>query len=226
MRDATCIYDGRVPETRSAQSAATRAYAHTKSAILAGRLAGGSLVSEGEVATELGVSRTPVREAFLRLEAEGWMRLFPKRGALVVPVAPGEQHAVLEARLLVEEHAAAYVVADPVRAAKVAEEMRVALVRQRRAWAAGDHAEFARLDAELHQALVRRGGNDLLGTFYLTLQERQERMTRGSLRVMPAVGAEILEEHAGLADDLERGDLETFGTRLRAHFATAFGERP
>ncbi len=215
-----------MPETRSAQSAATRAYAHTKSAILKGSLAGGSLVSEGEVATELGVSRTPVREAFLRLEAEGWMRLFPKKGALVVPVAAGEQRAVLDARLLVEQHTAAHVVAEPARAAQVADEMRAVLARQRTAWAAGAEPEFARLDAELHQVLVGHGGNDLLATFYLTLQERQERMTRGSLRVVPAVGAEILEEHAGLADDLERGDLQAFGTHLRAHFATAFGDRP
>ena len=226
MRDASCIYDDRVPETSVRQSAATRAYAHTKAAILAGRLAGGSLVSEGEVATEVGVSRTPVREAFLRLEAEGWLRLFPKKGALVVPVAEGERHAVLDARLLVEQHAAAHVVTDPRRTAQVADQMRAVLARQRAAWAAGSEPEFARLDAELHQVIVRHGGNDVLATFYLTLQERQERMTRGSLRVMPAVGTAILEEHAALADDLERGDLETFGTHLRAHFATAFGERP
>ncbi|GMA25486.1 putative transcriptional regulator, GntR family protein [Luteimicrobium album] len=213
-----------MPETSSRPSAATRAYAHTKSAILAGRFAGGSLVSEGEVATELGVSRTPVREAFLRLEAEGWMRLFPKKGALVVPVAPGEQHAVLDARLLVEEHAAAHVVAEPARAARAADGMREVLARQRTAWQAGAEAEFARLDAELHQTLVRAGGNDLLATFYLTLEERQERMTRGSLRAVPAVGSAILEEHATLADDLEHGDLEAFSAHLRAHFVTAFGE--
>ena len=53
------------------------------------------------------MSRTPVREAFLRLEAEGLLRLFPKRGALVVPVSPAEVEAVLEARELVEGHAVA-----------------------------------------------------------------------------------------------------------------------
>ncbi|GAA4848498.1 GntR family transcriptional regulator [Luteimicrobium xylanilyticum] len=213
-----------MPETTSRASAAARAYAHTKSAILEGRLAGGSLVSEGEVATALGVSRTPVREAFLRLEAEGWMRLFPKKGALVVPVAPGEQSAVLDARLLVEQHAASSVVADRARRVAVAGTMRRVLARQRTAWEAGEHTEFARLDAELHQAIVAAGGNDLLGTFYLGLQERQERMTQGSLQVVPDVGTTILDQHAELADDLERGDLEAFGGHLRAHFATAFGE--
>ncbi|NKS66646.1 GntR family transcriptional regulator, partial [Rhodococcus hoagii] len=55
--------------------------------ILSGALPGGELISEGEIASRMGSSRTPVREAFLRLEAEGWMRLYPKRGALIVPIA-------------------------------------------------------------------------------------------------------------------------------------------
>ncbi|MCZ0973663.1 GntR family transcriptional regulator [Streptomyces albulus] len=67
-----------------------------------GRYPGGELLSERAVATELGLSNTPVREAFLRLQAEGFLRLYPKRGALVVPVTPGEAHAVLQARLLME----------------------------------------------------------------------------------------------------------------------------
>ncbi|WP_223286039.1 GntR family transcriptional regulator [Kocuria atrinae] len=61
-------------------NAAERAYAHAKARILTGEL-DGELLSEGIVADELGVSRTPVREAFLRLQAEGLMRLYPKRGA-------------------------------------------------------------------------------------------------------------------------------------------------
>ena len=71
------------------------------------------MVSEGDVAGELAMSRTPVREAFLRLAAEGWLRLFPKRGALVVPVAPGEAEAVVDARLLLESHAVDLVATGP-----------------------------------------------------------------------------------------------------------------
>ena len=90
-----------MPRTTSA-SATEQAYRHVKSRVLDGSLPGGSMTSEGEIAEQLGVSRTPVREAFLRLEAEGLLRLYPKRGALVVPVAPGEADDVLAARLLVE----------------------------------------------------------------------------------------------------------------------------
>ena len=56
------------------------------------------------------MSRTPVREAFLRLEAEGLLRLYPQRGALVVPVSSEESRAVIEARLLLEQFAAGKVV--------------------------------------------------------------------------------------------------------------------
>ncbi len=75
-------------------SAAEQAYREVKELILSGGLPGGELISEGEIAGRMGLSRTPVREAFLRLESEGWMRLYPKRGALIVPVADGEAEHV------------------------------------------------------------------------------------------------------------------------------------
>ena len=86
-------------------NAADLVYARVKQRILQGDLEGGRMLSEGELAAEHGVSRTPVREAFLRLQAEGWMRLYPKRGALVVESTPGEIAQVLEARRLLENYA-------------------------------------------------------------------------------------------------------------------------
>ena len=58
------------------------------------------------------MSRTPVREAFLRLQSEGLLRLYPKRGALVVPVSVGEVEAVMETRMLVERFALDKVLAN------------------------------------------------------------------------------------------------------------------
>ena len=76
-------------------SASERAYRHVKDRILDGSLPGGELISEGEIAEALGMSRTPVRAAFGQLEAEGLLRLYPKRGALVVPVSASETEAVM-----------------------------------------------------------------------------------------------------------------------------------
>ena len=68
-------------------SASDRAYAYVKSGILDGTHTGGQFFTEGEVAEAVGVSRTPVREALLRLEVEGLVRLYPKKGAMIVPVS-------------------------------------------------------------------------------------------------------------------------------------------
>src|ERR1700742_4801099 len=109
-------------------SAADRAYAHTKERILDGEYAQGQLLGEGEVSEAVGVSRTPVREAFLRLEAEGILRLFPKRGALVVPISAADVEDVMETRLLIERFAVRRVIEleveldDRLRAAVAAQE--------------------------------------------------------------------------------------------------------
>src|SRR6201993_618300 len=91
-------------------AAKDRAHDYVKRQVLTGAFPGGELISEGEVAAALGMSRTPVREAFLRLEAEGLLRLYPQRGALVVPASPDEVRAVIEARLVLEQFAATKVV--------------------------------------------------------------------------------------------------------------------
>ena len=88
------------------RSAAQLAYDYVKARLLDGRFAGGTLLSENEIAQRLDVSRTPVRQAFVQLEAEGLLELYPRRGALVVPISPSEAEDVLEARMLIEQHAA------------------------------------------------------------------------------------------------------------------------
>src|SRR3954464_7066034 len=82
------------------------AYDYVKARLLDGRFAGGTLLSENEIGQRLDVSRTPVRQAFVQLEAEGLLELYPRRGALVVPISPAEAEDVLEARMLIEQHSA------------------------------------------------------------------------------------------------------------------------
>ena len=92
-------------------SASDQVYGHVRELILDGEIGAGELITEGQFVEATGLSRTPVREAFLRLEAEGWLKLYPKRGALVVPVQPEEKEQVLEARQLIETHAMATIAA-------------------------------------------------------------------------------------------------------------------
>src|SRR6185437_5169265 len=144
---------GRGVAAKDARSgtAKDRALEYVKTRVLAGEIPGGELISEGDVATALGMSRTPVREAFLRLEAEGLLRLYPQRGALVVPVSPEEVRAVMEARLVLEQFAAGKVIGrGPAVRAVVFERQSGELRRQREAAAAADWRGFLESDRAFH----------------------------------------------------------------------------
>src|SRR3954465_7543858 len=154
--------------------APARAYAYVKERLLDGTFPGGALLSENELSQQLGLSRTPVRQAFVQLEAEGLLELYPKRGALVVPVAASEIEDVFEARLLVEEHCARRAAsAGAPLAAQLAEE----IADQERAIASGEPtSDFARSDRRFHRAIVGAAGNAILTRLYDALRDRQHRI--------------------------------------------------
>jgi DNA-binding GntR family transcriptional regulator len=200
-----------------APPAADRAYALTKELVLTGALPGGYLFSEGEIADRLGVSRTPVREAFLRLQAEDLLRLIPKRGAVVVPVPPGEAEDVLDAREAVEIAAVRRLLRRPELVPAAVEALREALrVQQERADAADLHG-FAEADEAFHRTLVEAGRNTLTMRFYATLADRQRRMSVHALGPVPDQIPVVLREHAELIGIVERGDEAAFALALRAH---------
>src|SRR5690606_2324285 len=101
-----------------------------KEMILSNEIPGGDLLSEGHIASKMGTSRTPVREAFRRLEAEGWLRIYPKRGALVLPMSDGEASEVIDARLLLESNAISAVSSHPARLKRLVASLREQLERQ------------------------------------------------------------------------------------------------
>ncbi|MEV6065052.1 GntR family transcriptional regulator [Nocardia sp. NPDC052001] len=202
-------------------SSAERAYREVKERILSGELPGGELISEGEIATALGTSRTPVREAFLRLETEGWMKLYPKRGALVVPVPSHEAEDVTQARYVVET-GAVRALAETDRSALIAR-LHASLDRQRALAASGDLDEFAVVDADFHREYVVAAGNPLLAGFYDSLRERQRRMNSVALRHGEIHTDRIIAQHARLADLIESGDTAGFATALAQHLMDVHG---
>lgn len=199
------------------QTSAERVYRTVKELIVSGDLPGGELISEGEIAARTGTSRTPVREAFLRLQSEGWMRLYPKRGALVVPIADGEMSNVLSARLILETGSLATYAGDPDTRARAVAEMALSLTRQREFAAVNDQKSFSAEDADFHAAVVRHGNNPLLDGFYASVRDRQRRMTASSVARNPSRLASIIADHEQLADTVGRGDVTAYDTALRAH---------
>ncbi|MFF4752454.1 GntR family transcriptional regulator [Streptomyces sp. NPDC002514] len=185
--------------------AADRVYAHVKQGVLDRRYEGGTLLTEGELAEATGVSRTPVREALLRLEVEGLIRLYPKKGALVLPVSAQEIADVVETRLLVEEYAARKAVPAPP---GLVERLSDLLTRQKEQAAAGDLAAAAVTDRNFHAEIVRSGGNEILSRLYDQLRDRQLRMGVAVLHSHPDRIAKTLAEHGEILDALRMGDAE------------------
>ena len=203
------------------RSASDEAYVTVKELIVTGELPGGELISEGEIATRMGVSRTPVREAFLRLQAEGWMRLFPKRGALVVPIAADEAEHVLSARRLIET-GSVKAMSVPDRAG-LAAALRRSIVVQREVADAGTASDFSAVDADFHLAIVNAGGNPLLEHFYCGLRERQRRMTTDSLTRNPGQIGAIIDDHDRLIGLIESGDADGFDVAMDRHLRRVHG---
>ena len=198
------------------RSAAQLAYDYVKARLLDGRFAGGTLLSENEIAQRLDVSRTPVRQAFVQLEAEGLLELYPRRGALVVPISPSEAEDVLEARMLIEQHAARRAAgAGPA----LAETLRGHIADQEQALE--DGAGFAWADRRFHHALVESAGNQLLTRQYAGLRDRHQRIAAVTIARDPSRIERFVAEHREIAAAFEAGDADRAAERLAAHLQGA-----
>lgn len=195
-------------------SAADEAYAYAKERILDGRIAGGQMISEGDVAGPTGLSRTPVREAFLRLEVEGLLRLYPKRGALVVAVSPAEVESVMETRLLVELHALEPAIA---RRAEIGPQLEAAIARQEELASGGNAAGFVESDRTFHRCLVAATGNQILIELHDSMRDRQTRMGLAAIAHAADRTGSILHEHRAIAAAIAAADRDHATDLLRAH---------
>jgi len=199
--------------------ASERAYRETKDQILVGAVKGGQLLSEVEVAAKLGVSRTPVHEAFLRLAAEDLLEMLPRRGAVVVPVPPREAGDLLEMRVALEGAAVRRLCRESdvaVVSAELAE-----LVDKQRA-AIADPEQFADLDAAFHRHIVDASGNRIAQRFYCSLGDRQRRMMADVVQTDRTLMDRLVAEHGRLAAAIGLRDIDGFEMLLLAHLESTY----
>lgn len=199
--------------------ASERAATYVKTAILDGRYPGGTLLTEGEIAEALGVSRTPVREALLRLEGEGLLRLYPKKGALVLEVSAQESTDLLEARELFETFAA---MRAAERGVELVEQLTAVVQRMRECQQEDDPAGFVQADRTFHEHLVDAAGNAVLARMYATLRDRQLCIGETAMRDAPERMALALAQHDEMLDALRAGDGNTLAALVSAHLRSHY----
>jgi DNA-binding GntR family transcriptional regulator len=205
----------------NAVPAAERAHAAIRSGIIDGTYEAGTLLSENELAARIGVSRTPVRAALARLREEGWISVFPQRGALVRALTPREVRDLTEARLTLETAGVAR--ADKRQRAELAEQLAELLERQRGALARGRVADFIELTTSFHRSFVEVGDNQFLIEVARRLADRQRQLLFSEREHLLSRAEAIVAEHQGLLERLTDDDPEGFAEALRDHLAQTHG---
>jgi DNA-binding GntR family transcriptional regulator len=203
--------------------AAERAYLYTKDLIVRGVLSGGELISEGRICDELGVSRTPVHEAFLRLDSERLLALSSRKGAIVLPIARQEARDLLEMREAIESTAARRVVADGGPGETVRARLHANLDLQQAHVRTSDVQSFIEADEDFHSVVVTASGNALAVHFFSLLHDRQQRLRYQLLTIKPEQLSAVLDDHRRLVQSLEASDADGYGATLSAHIARLEG---
>ena len=195
-------------------STTERVLASLREAILTGTLAPGSLHSIYRLADEHGVSRTPVREAVLRLADAGLVTVERNRGVRVRGVTADDVREVFELRLVLEVPATAYA-AQEADDAMVAG-LRADLAAMREAADRDDAEAFEEHDRALHGRLHAALGNVRLAEEVLAL--RASIQARGASTHHRSRGlAEVLQEHVPVVEAVAARDPRAAAARMREH---------
>jgi DNA-binding GntR family transcriptional regulator len=190
-----------------------------RSAIMYGSLPPGTQMGESELATRLGVSRGPLREAMQRLVQEGLLHSEPHRGLFVTTLDAEDVRDIYLARLAVERAACEQILLHH-RVEAVAE-LTAAQSRLVSAAGIGDPIELSDADQEFHETLVRVSGSPRLQRMAQTLLV-EKRMCLTALQDKYQADPQVLvDEHRGLVDAIEAGDKDLLLSRLEAHMNDA-----
>ncbi len=191
-----------------------RAYESIREAILSHRMEPGQMLSIGRLADELGISRTPVRDALLRLAEEGFISMVPFRGAFVTSISPRDVEEVYELRSLLHGYAAR--LAATRLGEKEWAEAEAVLDRGAEARRQGDYVRALACGGEFHDIITSCVENtQILGVL------AQLRAHRARIRHVLSEMRERLDrsdaEHRQILATLRAKDPETAERLMRAH---------
>jgi GntR family transcriptional regulator, rspAB operon transcriptional repressor len=213
--------DFRRARLRGGGSTRDLVYAALRQRIIELELRPATPLSEAEIASGFGVSRTPVREALLLLAEQGLVEVYPQKGTFVGPIV---YEAVVSAQFIREalecaslERGAGNIDASAIR------ELRELLRRQHAADERRDAREFFRLDEEFHQLLMVSGGQQAAWRFVSQAKAQMDRARRLSLPEGDKM-AHLIVQHTAIVDDLEAERPAEAVQSLREHLRVVLSD--
>ncbi|GAA3701229.1 GntR family transcriptional regulator [Arthrobacter ginkgonis] len=171
-----------------------------------------AFLSENAIAEASGISRTPVREALLRLEASGLLRRVPHKGAYIPALTETDIQEIMEVRQVIGEWATRKVAADGL---VPADDLEALVLEQEQHLA--DPVKFIECDITFHQRIVHAAGNPTLAQVYDSQRFKQERL--GIQAVLAGLGRSetVLLEHRAIVQAIRDGDPERAAEAVRSH---------
>lgn len=195
------------PKQLAKKSLVDVAYEKVKQRILDNKYHPGYQALEQEIAEDLGVSRTPVREALIRLQHEGLVQLVPRRGVRIVPIVASDMKEIYDVLTSLESMAAELLARRKPSAAEL-EPMRRATSDMEDALNNDDLEAWAKADERYHRCLIDLCGNRRLATMANTVRDQGHRARMVTLRLREKpVGS--IKDHQDLLAAIERGDWKS-----------------
>ena len=189
-----------------------------REAIINQTLKPGERLMEIQLAEEMGVSRTPVREAIRKLELEGLVVMVPRKGAYVAGISMKDIHEVYELRSALEALAAS------LAAVRITdeelEEMERQMVREAKETEENNLQGIVSIDTTFHDLLYQAAHNQRLVQFINILQEQLQRFRSATLS-RPGRSKYALEEHKKIVEALANKDAKLAAKLATEHIENA-----
>lgn len=205
------------PENEKKPSLVDDAYAAMKSAIRDSRFAPGYQASEQEIAIRLGMSRTPVHEAAIRLQEDGLVKVLPRRGILICALAPEDMREIYDIVIAIEGRAAWLLAEKPpaerqvivAELASLTDAMANAhLARALPAWGKADEA--------FHKTIIRSAGNKRLERIGQMIGDQSHRARMLTLKLRPDLSRSEAE-HRLIIEAIRAGDTKEAQLQAQNH---------
>jgi len=193
-----------VQHKQQRRSLVDRTYREIKRRIMGNFYPPNLRVLEQDLAHQLGVSRTPVREALIRLENEGLVEVQPRRGMRVVPISPDDMREVYEVLMCLEARAAERLAERRPSKAELAP-LIGAVEDMERALEGGDLDSWAESDERFHRLLLDLAGNSRLASMALAVFDQVHRARMVTLRIRP-LPRQSNKDHRALVEAILEGD--------------------
>lgn len=190
------------------------AYETIKAGILEGKLISGEIYSELDLAKSFGVSRTPVREAFLRLAAENLIVFHPRKGISVNYFSKEDIENIFELRQAIEEAAANKIVGNLSR--DHIQSIQETIQQQENCLKDYDENLFLEFDRKFHLFFVEISGNRFMVQTYNNIRDYITIPAREALR-KKGRAKEVLGEHKAIVEALSKGDRERTKEAIKTH---------